>query len=244
MNKKDFFYPESTFGGFTDIDGTIAFFNRVNSLIKDSFVILDIGCGRGEYSEDPIIFRKQIRVLKGKASKIIGLDVDQNASSNPFLDEFHLLQDSTWPIESNSIDLIVCDNVLEHLPTPDLFFNEVRRVLKSGGFFCARTPNRWSYVAIAAMLVPNKFHAKVLSVVQDDRKEEDVFPTYYKCNSSRKLGRLLRQRGFSCVVYGHEAEPAYLSFSIAAYLLGVIHQKFAPGFLKPTLFAFGRKGNG
>jgi len=59
MNKKDFFYPESTFGGFTDIDGTIAFFNRVNSLITDSFVSLDIGCGRGEYSEDPIIFRKR-----------------------------------------------------------------------------------------------------------------------------------------------------------------------------------------
>jgi hypothetical protein len=48
------------------------------------------------------------------------------------------------------------------------------------------------------------------------------------------------KNGFECVVYGYEAEPSYLSFSKIAYSLGVLHQKFAPQFMKPCIFAFGR----
>jgi hypothetical protein len=50
----------------------------------------------------------------------------------------------------------------------------------------------------------------------------------------------MKKSGLQCVVYGYEAEPSYLSFSKMAYLFGVIHQKFAPRFMKPALFAFGR----
>lgn len=240
MNSKERFYPETRFGGFTDIDGTVAFFNRVNSLLASSFVGLDVGCGRGAYSEDPVSFRKNLRILKGKIAKVIGIDVDQNAQTNPFLDEFCLIKGDSWPVESNSIDLIVCDNVLEHIENPDQFFFEVRRVLKNNGYLCIRTSNRWSYIAIAATLIPNKWHSKVIAVVQDERKEEDVFPTVYKCNSSRKLKNIMEKNGFECVVYGYEAEPSYLSFSKIAFFFGVMHQRFAPGFIKPAIFAFGK----
>lgn len=63
------FYPESKFGDFTDIDGTIAFYIRVNSLIKPSSAVLDFGCGRGQYAEDPVVIRREIQVLKGKLRK-------------------------------------------------------------------------------------------------------------------------------------------------------------------------------
>lgn len=139
-----------------------------------------------------------------------------------------------------SIDLIVCDNVLEHILDPDQLFLEIRRVLRDGGSLCIRTPNRWSYIAIAATLIPNKYHSKVTSVVQDGRREEDVFPTVYKCNSIRKLKNIMKKNGINCVVYGYEAEPSYLSFSKIAYFLGVMHQKYAPGFIKPVIFAFGK----
>ena len=240
MNSKEKYYPETRFGGFTDLDGTVAFFSRVNSLIDGSSVVLDVGCGRGEYSEDPIPLRKNLRVLQGKAGKVIGIDVDQHAQTNPFIDEFHLIQGDSWPIESNSIDLIVCDNVLEHINNPEQFFTEIHRVLKNGGFLCARTPNRWSYIALAATLIPNKLHSKVTSAVQDNRQEEDVFPTLYKCNSIGKLKRIMKRSDFDGIAYGYEAEPSYLSFSRAAYFFGVLHQRFAPGFLKPAIFAFGK----
>ena len=241
MSNKERFYPEALFGGFTDIDGTVAFFNRVNSLLESSFVVLDVGCGRGEYHEDPVPLRRNLRVLKGKVIKVIGIDVDQSAQENPFLDEFRLIQDDSWPVENNSINLIVCDNVLEHVANPDRFFLEIRRVLRNGGYLCIRTPNRWSYIALAATLIPNKYHSKVVtSVVQDRRKKEDVFPTLYRCNSIRKLKNMIQKNGLECVVYGHEAEPSYLSFSKIAYFFGVMHQRFAPGFIKPAIFAFGK----
>lgn len=238
------FYPEARFGGFTDIDGTIAFFNRVNSLIDSSFVILDVGCGRGAYKEDMVTFRKSLRILKGKVAKVIGIDVDQSARDNPFLDEFLLIHGDSWPVESNSIDLIVCDNVLEHIHNTDMLFLEIHRVLRNGGYLCIRTPNRWSYIALAATLIPNKYHSKVTSVVQDGRNDEDVFPTVYKCNSIGTLRKFMKNNGFDCVVYGYEAEPSYLSFSKVAYFLGAAHQKFAPGFMKPAIFAFGKIDKG
>ena len=240
MKYKELFYPEARFGGFTDVDGTIAFFNRINAVLDPSFTVLDVGCGRGAYANDPIPLRRKLRILKGKVSKVIGIDVDPAANDNPFLDEFRLLKEDYWPIEKDSIDLIVCDHVLEHIGSPVQFFSEARRTLKDGGYFCIRTPNRWSYIAIAATLIPNKYHSKVTSVVQEGRKEEDVFPTVYKCNSIGGIRNMMKKHGFEYVVYGYEAEPAYLSFSKSAYFFGVLHQRFAPRSLKPVIFAYGK----
>lgn len=240
MTNQERYYPESLFGGFTDIDGTVAFYLRINSLIEPSFVVLDVGCGRGSFKDDRVSIRKNLRILKGKVSKVIGIDIDPKAQENPFLDEYHHISDDSWPVESNSINLIVCDYVLEHIEDPDQFFLEIKRVLKPGGLLCIRTSNRWSYVAAASILIPNQYHSKVTSVVQNGRKDEDVFPTVYKCNSIRMIRRAMKSIGFECVVYGYEAEPAYLSFSKIAYSLGVFHQKFAPDLIKPVIFAFGK----
>jgi SAM-dependent methyltransferase len=172
--------------------------------------------------------------------RVIGIDVDEAAAVNPFIDEFHLIKEARWPIQDSSVDVMFADNVMEHLEDPDSFIAEARRVLKDGGHLCLRTPNSWGYVALCSKLVPNRHHARVLGKVQDGRKEEDVFPTLYRCNSIPAMRAMLSKHGFEHVVYGYEAEPSYLSFSKFAYWLGVLHQKFAPRFLKPTLFAFGR----
>ena len=240
MNSKERFYPEAKFGGFTNIDGTMAFYCRIHSLLDSSSVALDVGCGRGELKDDPIPFRRNLRIIKGKVAKVIGIDVDQEAQTNPFIDEFHLIKGESWPLEGDSVDLIICDSVIEHIPDPDQFFLEICRVLKNGGYLCIRTPNQWGYPAIAAKLIPNKYHSKVTSFAQDDRKEEDVFLTFYRCNSIRRLRNAMARNRFDSAVFGYESEPAYLSFSKIAYSLGVLYQKLSPGFMKTTIFAFGK----
>lgn len=235
------FYPESRFGGFTQIDGTIAFYTRVQALAGPDSVVVDFGCGRGAYVEDPIAFRRDLRIFKGKVKRVIGLDAGPAGEANPFLDAFHCLDGTQWPLAEESADLVICDNVLEHLPEPGAFFAEARRVLRPGGVVCIRTPNQWNYVALLSRLIPNRSHAKVLAKAKPGLAEEDVFPTLYRCNTLAALRRALAQQGFEAVVYGYEAEPSYLSFSKIAYALGVLHQKLAPGFLKPALFAFARK---
>ena len=59
------FYPETTFGGFSDVDGTLVFYARVRELTGASATVLDVGCGRGAASEDPIRVRREIRTLRG-----------------------------------------------------------------------------------------------------------------------------------------------------------------------------------
>ena len=41
MSLLEAFYPESKFGGFTDLDGTIRFYLRVNALLEPGFTVVD-----------------------------------------------------------------------------------------------------------------------------------------------------------------------------------------------------------
>jgi len=223
------------------VDGTVQFYTRVNALATPEAVVVDAGCGRGAYAQDPVQFRKNLRILRGKVNRVIGFDVDLAAEKNPFIDEFRRLEPgAAWPLENAEADLVVSDCVVEHLPDPDQFFSEARRVLKTGGHLCIRTPNVWNYFGVFSRLIPNKLHARVVSKTQDRRMEEDVFPTLYLCNSVSKMKRTMERHGFEAAVFGCETEPTNLSFSKAAYALGVIHQRFAPSFLGQAIFAFGR----
>jgi len=238
------FYPESRFGGFTGVDGTVAFYSRVQALASPQAVVVDFGCGRGAYASDPITFRRDLRIFKGKVKQVIGLDASPAGTDNPFLDVFHCLSEPRWPLDDQSANLILCDNVLEHLPEPGLFFREVQRTLRPGGVVCIRTPNKLNYIALLAQLIPNSSHARLLAKAKPGLVAEDVFPTLYRCNSIPAIRRALKQHGLEAVVFGYEAEPSYLSFSKIAYALGVLHQKLAPSLFKSAIFAFGRKAAG
>ena len=232
------YYPESKFGGFSTVDGTIAFYNRVNALLKDNYTVLDFGCGRGEYQEDPVIYRRTLHIIKGKVKKVIGVDVDPVAASNPYLDEFRILNDLTWPLQNNEVDLCVCDWVIEHIKDPSVFFSEAHRVIRPGGFLCIRTTNIWGYVGILSTLIPNKWHVKILSFMRTERKEKDIFPTYNACNTIWKLRRMLHKYGFDHAVYTHQPEPSYFKLSGLLYSLGRFYQRFFPSFMYSKIFAF------
>jgi SAM-dependent methyltransferase len=240
MRHKNVFYPESRFGGFSDVDGTLVFYARVNTLLKPDSVVVEYGCGRGAYGEDPIPLRRNMRIMRGKVRQVIGLDIDPASSVNPYIDQFHQLEGHDWPLADDSADLCICDNVLEHLEQPEKLFSEAQRVLSNGGALCIRTPNAWNYIGIFSRIIPASKHSAVLARVKDNSQERDVFPTFYRCNSLRAIRRMLQKYHFKGVVYGYEAEPSYLSFSRLAYGLGVIHQKWAPGCLRAAIFSFSR----
>ncbi len=223
------------------MDGTITFYSRVNMLLNPASVVLDIGCGRAAYRNDEINFRKKIRILKGRCRKVIGIDVDEKARSNPCIDEFRLIRGEPWPVGDGSVGLCICDSVLEHVKNPHAFFDECRRVLVPGGYLAIRTANILSYFGLFSIIIPSKIHTKLLAGLQPHRRKEDIFPTHYKCNTRRKLRKIFKKHGFDAVVYGYGAEPSYLTFSKIAYYTGVLHQRYAPSIFKTALFAFGRK---
>jgi SAM-dependent methyltransferase len=236
------FHPESEFGGFSDIDGTIPFFLRARELLPADGVALDIGCGRGTQDEDPVRVRRELRILRGHCRRTIGIDVDPAAADNSHIDEFHLIgPDGRWPLPAASVDMAIADFVIEHVADPDSFFAQAARVVRPGGHLGIRTINVHSYLGVGSLLVPNRLHRAVLRRAQPDRAGEDVFPTLYRCNTIRKLRGALERHGFEAAVYGFEAEPDYLAFSRFAYALGLLHRRLAPGRLRVGLVAWARR---
>jgi ubiquinone/menaquinone biosynthesis C-methylase UbiE len=48
--------------------------------------------------------------------------------------------DKPLPIESGSVDALICIHVMEHLPRPEFTMSEIARVLAPGGIFCGGSP--------------------------------------------------------------------------------------------------------
>lgn len=226
--------------GYTSQDGTVEFYCRVNAIIQPEFKVLDLGVGRGSwYYAEKSSYKRGLREFRGKVREYIGADVDAAALSNPTTHRNVLIKDGVLPFDDGEVDLIICDYVLEHIVNVEPFKTEVQRVLKRGGFFCARTPHALNYVALFARVVKNSSHMKWLRWVQPERKTEDAFPTAYRCNSVRAITRCFS--GWDNFSYIYVAEPAYYFGRKSIYLLMNLIHRLAPSAVTGCLFIFLRK---
>lgn len=176
--------------------------------------LLDLGAGAGIVPE---------MNFKGLARRVCGVDPDPRVAENPYLDEGRVGLGESIPYADASFDVVVSDNVLEHLDHPLDVFREVRRVLRPGGVFLAKTPNRWHYVALGATLTPHSFHRKFNE--GRGRKSVDTFPTRYRANSRGQLVPLARDAGFDLAsVEFFEGRPEYLRRWGLLYLMGAAYE--------------------
>jgi SAM-dependent methyltransferase len=228
-------------GGFSENDGTIDFYLRVNTLINSDSVVLDMGAGRASWFEDDKCeLRKSTRLIKGKVKSVIAIDLDDAVMENLASDQQLVLSGSgEADVPDNSVDVVVCDYVLEHVDNVDEFYYFINRVLKPNGWFCARTPHKFSYVAIFASLIRNKSHAKALSYIQPTRKEIDVFPTVYKLNSFYDIGKYFS--GWSSKSFIYRTEPAYYFGNKFIYNIIAFIHRILPAFFVGNLFVFLKK---
>ena len=102
--------------------------------IRPDSTVLDLGAGAG------IVPQMNFR---GLASRVCGVDPDPRVAENQYLDEAKVGLGDAIPYPDDTFDVVFADNVLEHLEHPDQVFREVARVLKPGGIFLTKTPNRW-----------------------------------------------------------------------------------------------------
>ncbi len=235
-------YPETAVGGFSRVDGTIDFFTRVNALLEPQMTVLDFGAGRGLFLEDPPSYRRDLQNLRGKVARVVGVDVDRAVRLNQSVDESHVVGiGEPLPLPDDSVDIVVSDHVFEHIDDPDAAIAELERVLKPGGWICARTPNRHGYIATGARLVPNRAHAKALRRLQPERQERDVFPTRYLLNSPAQLHRHFPADRFEVFSYTHNSEPAYFGRSVVAWRAVNLVNRLLPSQLGATFMIFVRK---
>lgn len=230
------------FGGYSERDGTVKFYSRVRSLVSNGACVVDWGCGRGADVIDlPSLYRSKLKDLRSDSVRVLGADVDEAARVNPIIDEFYLMTDGKCQeIESGSVDLVICDFVMEHVEEPIAFFSEIKRLLKPGGYFCARTTNKLGYVAIVAMLIPAGLHTWILSKVQPLRKSEDVFPAPYLINTPATIKEKI-EPDFDYHFQYEFSDPAYFGDHRLGLILGGILHALLPRYLAPSLNVFLRK---
>lgn len=203
--------PLGSYRVFTDhhhsVDHAVTLFALAQLLATDARVVLDVGCGRGALV-DPDAGERRLHDLRTAQRTVIGIDVDPVGAENPVIDEFRLIEDGRWPLDDGSVDLAMCDWVLEHVDRPEDFVGELHRVLRPGGAFVARTVSKSSLMSTGARLVPNSLHARVINRLQPPRQDQDVFPTVYRMNTPRDLNRVFGP-GFEWAVSFHPGLEHY-----------------------------------
>ena len=234
------FFPEIGAGGFSRVDSTIQFYERINALIKPDFVLLDFGAGRGV--ADVICYRRELRNFKSKVCEVIGADIDPVVAQNPLLSRAFVLDPAgSIPLPDECVNLIISDFTFEHIEDPYRTASELDRILIPGGWICARTPNKYGYVALANQLVPESFHLRLLRFLQPSRQEKDVFKTFYRLNTVGALKRHFKQAKYDYFVYSWDAEPAYHgNYKSVFRVLKTIHG-LTPPIFRTLLLIFLRK---
>lgn len=236
-------HPEKAIDSFSTIDGTVMFFTFVRAccMKTNAKTLLDYGAGRGMFwYEDPSKYRKNLRDLRTTGANVTACDIDEAVMSHPCSHKQVKIQPlEKLPFGDSSFDVIVSENTFEHIEDAEFVAGELTRVLRPGGFICARTPNRSGYLRIFSGMVPNSLHTKVLSRVQPERKAADVFPTVYKMNSPSQIRALFPD----CEVYHSYTvgEPSYFFGNWLVYAGFKIIHALMPSRLAPAVSFFIRK---
>ncbi len=153
---------------------------------------LDFGCGRGTLA----------RLLARCGAMVTAVDIDPDLKQ--FFEgtdiQFYIANRDEW--QHRSYDLIVLQDVLEHVPDPDSLFGQLNEVLSRGGLLYISTPNRFSPVNFLAdphwslpgvAFLPRSLVAFfVQKVFRQDSRQRTDWPALF---SLGKLKKLFSQHG-------------------------------------------------
>jgi SAM-dependent methyltransferase len=110
-------------------DITIARMQELTAQNKQQ-TLIDFGCGDMPY-------RSLIEPMVGK---YLGVDLEMNPKA-----EHHIGFDSKTSLPDGYADIVLSNQVLEHVDTPSGYLQEAMRVLKPGGYMICTTHGYWFY---------------------------------------------------------------------------------------------------
>lgn len=183
--------------------------------------LLDLGAGAG------ILPAMNFR---GHAARICGIDPDERVTTNPCLDEGRVGFGEQIPYPNETFDVVIADNVMEHLTSPEQVLSEVKRVLKPGGRFLFKTPNSWHYMPVIARLTPHKFHQWFNKL--RGRNSTDTFPTVYLVNTPANVRRVAMKVGLTPILFSLlESRPEYMRVTLPTYVIGILYEQLVNALL-------------
>ncbi len=130
------------------------------NIVLDGKSILEIGSGAGEF----------LNSLKCTNCKIFGVDISKTAlkiaQSNSDSAHFLCSKAEYLPFQTDSIDIAVCCEVIEHVDNPHKTIKEIYRVLKPNGLLFLSFPNYYNPIYLAVRIIATVFNKPNLISLQ------------------------------------------------------------------------------
>lgn len=160
-------------------------------------IVVDIASGEGYGSN----------LLAKEAKKVIGIDLDieaiQHASNKYCKENLSYMQGSAdlIPLDSDSIDIVVSFETIEHHDKHDEMLQEFKRILKPDGVLIISSPDKLYYSEIPN--ITNKYHVKELYT----NEFEILLKKYFTHNV------FLRQKVNYCSLIVGEENKGFIDFN-------------------------------
>ncbi|MEM3713789.1 MAG: class I SAM-dependent methyltransferase [Nitrososphaeria archaeon] len=170
-------------------------------LISDSLRLIELGCGKADllvalanaltakeiYDVD--IDEEALAEAQNRGVKVVKADL--NIACLPFKDEF--------------FDVVIMEEVIEHLINPDNAIQEAYRILKSEGYFLISTPNlAWWVNRLALLLGFQPYWTECstrYNIGKFGRKNYETLSGHLRLYTLRALKEILKLYGFRILEY-------------------------------------------
>jgi SAM-dependent methyltransferase len=108
----------------------------------DGALVLDAGCGTGEFS----------RVAKARGARVVSLDIGPKLLAvvrTKGIEQVTAADVAALPFPDGTFDVVLSSECIEHTPSPRASLTELARVLRPGGRLAVTCPNRTWYWSCA-----------------------------------------------------------------------------------------------
>ena len=142
--------------------------------------VLEIGCGEGTF----------ISSINGDVEKW-GVEPDKNAASRASEKLFKTVNatyvESLPSLPDNYFDLVVCNDVIEHLSDHDFFFESIKTKMKEGAYLVGSIPNVRYFENIARFLIAKDWKYR----------EDDILDrTHLRFFTEKSLLRTIKEHNY------------------------------------------------
>jgi SAM-dependent methyltransferase len=135
--------------------------------------VLDAGCGGKLAFELPA------------TAKLTGIDIsEESARRNERIDEIMIGDLQSYKLPPGTYDIIICCDVLEHLPRPDLALRSLFEAVNDSGIVVLALSNVFSLKGLLTKFTPHWFHVWILRTFLNYRNAGKPgfapFPTFLR----------------------------------------------------------------
>lgn len=156
--------------------------------------VLDLGCGAGTPSKVLMRDAGRYAVVGGDLSpSALDAYVQATGRSGVRLDAQRL------PFADGSFDVVVSDDVVEHLVDTDAYAREIHRVLAVGGWLFLSTPNLAAWFNRLALLAGMQPAFTEVSFEKVFGRHGSDIVGHLRIFTSRSITQFLAYHGFECV---------------------------------------------